>query len=38
MTADDTRYADFFNGSLIADVNKIDMTLAEAAAKAAPAQ
>jgi NitT/TauT family transport system substrate-binding protein len=38
MTAEDTRYADFFNGSLIADVNKVDMTLAEAAAKSAPAQ
>jgi len=34
----DTRYADFFNGGLIADVNKVDMTLAETAAKTASAQ
>jgi hypothetical protein len=35
MTLDDTGYADFFNGDLIADVNKVDMTLADAAAKSA---
>jgi hypothetical protein len=38
LKPEDTRYSDFFNGSLIADVNKVDMTLAEAAAKSAPAQ
>ncbi len=35
----DTKFADFFNSSLIDDVNKIDIAaLAEAAAKSAPAQ
>jgi ABC-type nitrate/sulfonate/bicarbonate transport system substrate-binding protein len=38
LKPEDTRYADFVNGGLIADVNKIDMTLAEAAAKTASAQ
>ena len=38
LKPDDTKFADFFNGSLIADVNKVDIGLAEAAAKAAPAQ
>jgi NitT/TauT family transport system substrate-binding protein len=35
LKPEDTRYSDFFNGDLIADVNKVDMTLAEAAAKSA---
>ena len=39
MKPEDTKFADYFNGSLIADVNKIDIgALAEAAAKAASAQ
>jgi len=38
LKPEDTKFADFFNGSLIADVNKVDIALAEAAAKAAPAQ
>jgi NitT/TauT family transport system substrate-binding protein len=38
LKAEDTRFADFFNRSLIDDVNKADMTLAEKAAKSAQAQ
>jgi NitT/TauT family transport system substrate-binding protein len=39
LKPEETKYADFFNNSLIADVNKIDINaLAEAAAKAAPPQ
>jgi NitT/TauT family transport system substrate-binding protein len=38
LTPADTKFADYFNGSLIADINKVDISLAEKAAKAAPAQ
>jgi NitT/TauT family transport system substrate-binding protein len=38
LKPEDTKFADFFNSSLIADVNKVDMALAENAAKSAPAQ
>ena len=38
LKPDDTRFAEFFNGSLVDDVNKVDITLAEGAAKSAPAQ
>jgi len=38
LKAEDTKFADFFNSSLIDDVNKVDITLAEKAAKSAPAQ
>lgn len=38
LKPEDTKFADFFNSSLIDDVNKVDITLAEKAAKAAPAQ
>lgn len=38
LKPEDTKFADFFNGSLIADINKVDITLAETAAKSAPAQ
>ncbi len=39
LKPEDTKFADFFNGSLIDDVNKVDIaTLAETAAKSAPAQ
>jgi NitT/TauT family transport system substrate-binding protein len=39
LNPENTKFADFFNGSLIDDVNKIDIAaLAEAAAKSAPAQ
>lgn len=39
LKPEETKYADFFNGSLIPDVNKLDIEgLAQAAAKAAPAQ
>jgi NitT/TauT family transport system substrate-binding protein len=34
----DTKFADFFNGSLIDDVNKVDISLAETAGTSAPAQ
>ena len=37
LKPEDTKFSDFFNGSLIADVNKVDIALAETAAKAAPA-
>ena len=36
LKPEDTKYSDFFNGDLITDVNKVDMTLAEAAAKSTP--
>ncbi len=36
LKPEDTRYSDFFNGDLIVDVNKVDITLAEAAAKSTP--
>ena len=39
LKPEDTKYTDFFDGSLIADVNKVDIEgWAQAAAKAAPAQ
>jgi len=39
LKPEDTKFADFFDGSLIDDVNKVDIaTLAETAAKSAPAQ
>jgi NitT/TauT family transport system substrate-binding protein len=38
LKPEDTKFADFFNGSLIDDVNKVDITLAEKAARSAPAQ
>ena len=39
LKPEETKYTDFFNGSLIADINKVDIEgLAEAAAKSAPAQ
>jgi NitT/TauT family transport system substrate-binding protein len=38
LKPEDTKFADFFDGSLIDDVNKVDIALAEKAAKSAPAQ
>jgi NitT/TauT family transport system substrate-binding protein len=38
LTAENSKMSDFFNSSLIDDVNKVDISLAEQAAKAAPAQ
>src|SRR6185312_13026184 len=39
LKPEETKYADFFNSSLIADINKVDIEgLAQAAAKAASAQ
>jgi len=38
LKSEDTRFADFFNNSLVDDVNKVDITLAEKAAKSAQAQ
>jgi NitT/TauT family transport system substrate-binding protein len=38
LKPEEAKFTDFFDGTLIDDVNKVDITLAEQAARAAPAQ